>query len=320
MAGVGGALRAWRAGVVIGACAGSLAGLGHARGASLAVSQPASAQATSLSAASLSALSLRAGEAELNLNQPEPAPPGEAAPADAGAPAGGEAPAPEIVAEKGFFEGWKGNIEGGLNGSDGNSENLSFRFGVGANRKVETMETVANFTYAYATDDGEKSKNRAEFFGKNDWLFKDSPWGFFAQAKLEYDDFQDWDWRLSLYAGPTYTVIKNERTTFRLKAGAGATKEFGSTRNEWIPEGIVGFDLTHKLTDRQSVYVSAEYLPSLSDFPDYRINAKAGWEILVDPEVNMTLKLGIEDRYNSNPGPGFRKNDVDYFIILAWTF
>jgi hypothetical protein len=50
------------------------------------------------------------------------------------------------------------------------------------------------------------------------------------------------------------------------------------------------------------------------------MNAKAGWEIVVDPEVNMTLKLGVEDRYNDNPGPDRKKNDIEYFALLAWSF
>ncbi|MGE3107135.1 MAG: YdiY family protein [Phycisphaerales bacterium] len=219
-----------------------------------------------------------------------------------------------------FFEGWKGKIEIGLNGSDGNSETLSFRGAVGGKRITDTMETTLDLSYLYSTDDGEKTKSRGEFVGKNDWLFKDSPWGFFVLGKVEFDEFQDWNWRTSAFAGPSYTFIKNERTTLRGRAGLGITKEYGGRRNEIIPEGLIGVDFTHKLTDRQSIFLSAEWLPSLSDWPDYRANAKAGYEIVVDPSTNMLLKLGIEDRYNSNPGEGIKKNDIEYFILLGWEF
>lgn len=259
---------------------------------------------------------------------PAPAPPVDgaaqpAAPAPAAPPAtppAAPAPPPPPPPPATFFEGWKGKIELGLNGSDGNSETLSVRAAVGGKRTTETMETTAELSYLYNTDDGEKTKSRGELNVKNDWLFKDSPWGFFVQGKAEYDEFQDWNWRTSLYAGPSYTFIKNERTTLRGRAGVGISKEYGGSKNEITPEALVGLDFTHKLTDRQSIYVSAEWLPSLSDWPDYRANAKAGYEIVVDPETNMLLKLGIVDRYDSNPGEDIKKNDIEYFVILGWEF
>lgn len=232
-------------------------------------------------------------------------------------------PPPPPIAEEAtlsFWQGWKGTVEAGLNGSDGNSENLSARGGLGLKRVTDEMETVAGLSYIYSTSDGIKSKSRGELFIRNDWLFKDSPWGFFAQGKIEFDEFQDWNWRASAFAGPSYTVIKNETTTFRLRAGAGLTREFGGSRNDIIPEALAGFDFTHKFDERQSIFVNYEYLPSLKQFPDYRMNAKAGYEIVVDPSSNMTLRLGVEDRYNSDPGSDRKKNDFEYFALLAWAF
>src|SRR5262249_26288642 len=101
-----------------------------------------------------------------------------AKPQDAKAPDGKAAeaaPKPEIS----FWNGWKRNVDLGLNGASGNSENLSVRGLVGAERKSETLETKANIQYVYATDDGDKSKSRGEANLFNNWLFsKDSRWGW----------------------------------------------------------------------------------------------------------------------------------------------
>lgn len=219
-----------------------------------------------------------------------------------------------------FWEGWKGQVEAGINGSDGNTETLNARAGIALKRTTDLMETLAAATYNYATDAGEKTKSRGELFVRNDWFFKDSPWGFFAQGRAEYDEFQDWDYRLSAFAGPTYTVVKNDKTTFILRAGAGISREFGGSENDIVPEALAGFDFTHKFTDNQSVFVNYEYLPSLKDFPEYRMVTKAGYQITVDPSTKMVLKLGVEDRYDSDPGDGRKKNDIDYFALLAWNF
>jgi len=235
------------------------------------------------------------------------------------APADPKAPPAKPADPDSFFKGWKGTVEGGLNGSSGNSDNLSFRFGVGATRETSTMKTAAAASYTYASSDGEKTKSRGVFDLRNDWIVKD-PWMFFATGKAEYDEFQDWDWRLSAFAGPGYYAIKNDRTKLLGRVGLGLTREIGGERNEIIPEGLIGVDFEHKLTERQKLFASVEWLPDLSNLWEYRVNAKAGWEILVDPEVNMTLKLGFEDRYNHNPGPDRKKNDTEYFALLAWTF
>ena len=238
-------------------------------------------------------------------------------------PPAAAAPAPEAPAKPAdpdsFFKGWKGNVEGGLNGSEGNSENLSFRAGIGATRETSKMKTTAALTYTYATSDGEKTKSRGVFDLRNDWNMGER-WIFFATGKVEYDEFQDWDWRISAFAGPGYYFVKHDRTKLLGRVGLGLTREIGGSRDEFIPEGLVGLDLEHKLTQRQKLFASVEWLPDLSELWEYRVNAKGGWEILVDPEVNMTLKLGIEDRYNHNPGPNREKNDVEYFMLLAWNF
>lgn len=219
-----------------------------------------------------------------------------------------------------FFKGWTFNLDGGVNGSDGNTETLSARVGAGAARLTPTMETRLDISYTYATDSGEKTKSRGEFNARNDWLSTTSPWGFFALGKVEYDEFQDWDWRLSGFAGPSYTVLKNETTLFRLRAGAGGSYRIGGQDEEFRPEALAGFDFEHAFNDRNKVFATAEWLPRLDDWPEYRVNARAGWEILVDPESKLSLKLGVNNRYDSDPGSGFKKNDIEYFALLSLAF
>jgi putative salt-induced outer membrane protein YdiY len=219
-----------------------------------------------------------------------------------------------------FWHGWKRTADLGLNGSEGNSENASLRAGIGAERKASDMETKAGINYQYATSDGTKTKSRGEAFARNDWLFADSPWGFFAQGKVEYDEFQAWDWRVSFAVGPSYTFIKNDMTLVRGRVGLGGSQTFGDDDEEFRFEAMAGLDFEHKLTERQKITGMIEYYPNLSDFPDYRLVGQLGYELLVDPESNMFLKIGLADRYDSDPGDGRKKNDFEYFATLSWVF
>lgn len=234
-----------------------------------------------------------------------------------------EAPPPEEVppTPTSFLEGWKGTVEFGLNGSSGNTERVNLRAGLGAARKTDKTDTTLNFTYSWARDDGDNTENRARLDARNDWLLgDDTPWRLFAKGSFEFDDFQEWDSRASLFGGVGYEFIDTSETFLLGRVGAGITREFGGEDNDIMPEGLLGLDFRHALTERQQINATAEFLPDLEDIGAYRAIGRASYDILIDPEANLKLKLGVEDRYDSDPGDGFKRNDFDYFALIAWEF
>lgn len=223
-------------------------------------------------------------------------------------------------ASESWLRGWTGSAALGLNGADGNTERISFRAEAGGKRTVEAYETSFNLLYTYGRENSRETENRFEGGLRNDWLFKDSPWRLFALAKYEYDNFQDWDHRVSAFVGPAYEFLKTDTTFLLGRVGAGVSREFGGEDNTWTPEGLIGADFEHKFSDRQKLTASADFYPALDDFGPYRFTAKGAYEILVDPSNGLTLRLGVEDRYDSTPGEGFKRNDITYFALLAWNF
>lgn len=217
--------------------------------------------------------------------------------------------------------GWRRNVDVGVNGAEGNTDNFSGRIGLGAERKAEDMETKAGISYKYAQQDDEKNQSRGEAFVKNDYIWSDTSWGLYWLGRAEYDEFQAWDWRTSFFVGPTYTFIKTDKVLFRGRAGLGVNYEFGGEADEDAQfEGDIGFDYENKLTERQKLFLTGDFYPSFSEWPDYRWVLAGGWEILVDPEANMFLKLGFTNRYDITPGDGKKKNDFEYFATLSWVF
>jgi putative salt-induced outer membrane protein YdiY len=220
-----------------------------------------------------------------------------------------------------FFKGWKGGVEVGLDGSEGNAETFNLHAGVNAERKVDRMDTKASFIYLRATADGTTNKNRAELDLRNDWIFsKGSPWRAFVQGSAEYDDFQDWQYRLTAAGGMGYAFIETERTTLIGRVGLGLRDDLLGPDNRIHPELLLGVDWAHKISERQRIITTAEYYLDLLDPPQFRTKIKAEWEMLVDPETKMSLKIGAEDRYQSDPGPNSKKNDLDYYLLLVWSF
>ena len=259
---------------------------------------------------------------------PKPAAAAPAAAAPAATPPTPPAPAVTILPPpkevkpdpETFWDGWKHSAELGLNGAEGNSRSLSVRGGLTLDRETSLMETKIGASYNYATANGQKSTDHGELGARNDYRIA-PPWRIYVQGLLEYDTFQDWRWRLSAASGLGYEVIKDDNTLLLGRVGAGFSKQFQTTGSERIePELDLGLDFNHKFDDRQSFFVTLDYYPSLHRFTDYRATGKAGYELLVDPVHAISLKLGVEDRYQSVPGDGKKRNDLLYFAALVFDF
>lgn len=235
------------------------------------------------------------------------------------APAEGAAPLPPPEPES-WLEGWTGSVELGLNGSTGNTERLNLRGGVTGVRKTSDYESDFFVTHAYALDEGRNTESKTALQLKNQWLFEDSPWRFFALGRGDHDRFQDWEYRLSGYVGPAYEVIKDETTTLVARAGLGVSREFKGADEDWHPEALLGADFEHKISERQKISATTDIFPSLDEAGEFRAVALVAWELLVDPETNMSLKVGATADYDSNVPSGTRHADLDYFALLVWNW
>lgn len=279
------------------------AGVGLATG-SLAWAQPTTDDAKARVAAAKAAL--EAAQAELDAANASLA---EAEAAETGIPA----------PEPGFFQGWDGSVEAGINGSTGNSENFNFRLALNAERLTDKMETRFDASYKYANSEGQKSDNRFTTGLRNDWLFQDSPWRLFAQGRYEYDEFQDWTHRISGAVGVGYEFIKNDTTTLIGRVGIGGNQTIGGADEGFTPEGLLGLDFTHKLDESQSIALGTEVLPSLDPVGDYRVNSYAEYKVTINPENDMFMKAGVMHRWDSDPGDA-KHSDLDYYLTLGWGF
>lgn len=219
-----------------------------------------------------------------------------------------------------IFEGWTGSVDVGLSGASGNTENFNVRGAIGA--KKETPKSVQDLSVVYfrATDDGDETDDRWDVNYRYDYKLDAPRWRLFAKGRYEYDEFKDWLHRISLHGGVGYELVKTDKMFLLGRVGAGAYLEIGGEENAWQPEGLLGYDFDYVFTERQKVFATGDYFPSFNDLRQYRIVNKAGYELKVDPEVNMMLKAGVESEYDSSPGEGFNKHDFRYFLSLGWAF
>ena len=112
--------------------------------------------------------------------------------------------------------------------------------------------------------------------------------------------------------------MDTDTTQFRPRFGSGVSREFGGVDEEWKPEAVFGFDFTRQISSRQEFKATVDYFPVWGDFADYRLLTDISWELVLDEVNNLSLKVGVIDRYDSTPN-GAQPNDVDYSVLLLWS-
>ncbi|MFO0935188.1 MAG: DUF481 domain-containing protein [Gemmataceae bacterium] len=214
---------------------------------------------------------------------------------------------------------WSGNVETGFNGQSGNTNVTNFRQGIHAQRKTSDNFFMTDLLYNFSKQEGVTTQNQALFNARDEVLFANSPWSIFGATNIEWDEFKAYDLLVGVYGGLGYTAVDDGQTLFKLRAGAGAVKRFGGPDDRWIPEALFGFDFNRKFTDTQSFISSLDYYPRLDQWGQYRVRARAAYEIIVDKKMGMAIRLGVQTRYDSDPGPA-KRLDVNYFATLGFNF
>ena len=188
----------------------------------------------------------------------------------------------------------------------------------GANlRKKDWSDLKVALNYVKASADYVETKHNAQLEVHHDWLLGESRWSPYAKSIFVYDEFRPYRCELTLNAGIGYRFIKTENTTLTGRFGSGASRKFRGSDNTWEPEAMFGVDFEHKISERQKFRVTVEYYPEWGDFALYRIRTDAAWEVLLDEDTNMSLKLGVIDRYDTRDS-GQEPNALDYTLLLLW--
>lgn len=235
-------------------------------------------------------------------------------------PESGEQPAADEVVILPEWKLWSGSFDLGLDGSEGNTQAMNFRFGFHAQRKTEFSILTLGVDYNKRETQNEITTDRLFFDGRYERLLGQTRWSLFAHQTIEYDQFQPFDSRDTTDVGLGYRLIKSDTTTLVGRVGGGFSHEYGGPQSgRYVPEAVFGLQLERQLNNRQKLYGSVDYAPDVTGFNHYRIRTQAAWEALLDSQRNLSLRLGVLERYNSlyeNTQP----NDLDYALMLLWKF
>lgn len=244
---------------------------------------------------------------------PPPAPPEDAPEIGAGAD-GGLLPPPRPKV-------WFGGADLGLNGATGNSELFNLRVNWNVRRRTDRNVFTSDLQYVYSKQNHSTNTHQALFNTRDELLFPGTPWSVFTAGQVEYDQLRAYRFRVGSYAGAGYTVVDTPTWVLKLRAGAGATREFGTdgARDRWVPELLLGYDFRYRMNDRSTFVSILDYYPKASDVRQWRARARAAYEYVLDPTTGAVVRLGVQERYDSDPGNA-KRNDLTYFATFGFKF
>jgi hypothetical protein len=120
--------------------------------------------------------------------------------------------------------------------------------------------------------------------------------------------------------GTQYPLIKNGDTTFLGRLAGGLSRDYaGLAEGQRIPEVLFGCQFEHQITQRHKILGAVEYARDVTDFGRHRIRTLAAWEVLLDPDKNVSLRTGILESSNK-ASTGEQATNLNYTVDLIWKF
>lgn len=213
---------------------------------------------------------------------------------------------------------WKWSVEIGAGGQSGNVDSTDIRTAINGLIEDDKDRWTLGASYRYADTEKVKTKDQGTALARKDWLLPDSKYFIYAGGRFDYDDFQEWDYRVTGSAGVGYQWIATEETNIRFAVGLAGTREYEGNDDSWRLEGVLGFEGAWKLSESQSIESAITLFPDLETQDDYRVIGDLGWKVKLDTFENMSLKVGLHDEYDSHRESPFDRNDFQWYIALLF--
>jgi putative salt-induced outer membrane protein YdiY len=230
----------------------------------------------------------------------------------------------EVEADSGLFgtgilSDWERRFDLGIAGRAGKSKNMQINAGFTADFEDEQSRISHKTAYYRSESDGELSAHSLYSQFNKDWLQNDSEWFYFAGGKIDFDEFKDWDYRLSGNGGMGYDIYDTETFLLSGRAGLGFSQTFGGAREEFIPEGLLGIDAKWDISEVQEVKFSNTLYPNLKESSEFRNLTSLDWTLDLTAVSDVALKVGLLNEYDSATEDGISKNDFKYTVSLSWS-
>lgn len=189
----------------------------------------------------------------------------------------------------------------------GNTEISALNLGEKLVLRSGRWEHRQGFGSVYASQDGKQTSNLIFTNWRSDWTFRPRL-SLFGYVGFDRNEFAGISRRFEEAVGLSAKLVTLPNDQWTVEAGlalnqqratTGSTLDFSSVRSATT--------FKHLFSAHAYFLQLVEYLPSLEDGPDYRINSESA--IVAPLSEHIAMKAGYVVRFDNLPEAGRRKND-----------
>lgn len=214
---------------------------------------------------------------------------------------------------------WETSAAAGLTLTKGNSDTLLVTLGLNTKRDWDHNQAAFGIAAGYGENNQVKNNEFITGFGQYNRLFTER---FYGGLRVDgnYDGIAGLDYRITATPLAGYYFIKTTNTTLSAEVGPSYVWEKYESTGKANYFGIrFGERFEHKLTANTKVWESASYTPKVEQWMEkYVITAEAGIDTLMTKK--WSLRLVLQDIYDSQPSPGRENNDIRLIAGTAYKF
>jgi putative salt-induced outer membrane protein YdiY len=218
---------------------------------------------------------------------------------------------------------WTGSVNLGLTYSDNSTTNLTLNLGASAKRETKESVLTMNVQYFYSKDEDKITDNDVIASIDQTWIMSDKdgplPWSYFAQGTYQWDQFENWEQRVSPYAGIGYALRRTEALTVDLRFGGGGTWQYDGN-DGFRTQFLFEVNSSWMIDDRSSLTGAVKFAPNVNDFQDYLLTVSAVYKAQLMKDSPLTFNVSFLNIYDSDPGVGENGNDLKLVFGLGFNF
>ncbi|MEN6406018.1 MAG: hypothetical protein ABFC77_06055 [Thermoguttaceae bacterium] len=119
-------------------------------------------------------------------------------------------------------------------------------------------------------------------------------------------------------------LMESDNTVFRGRFAGALSSEYvqsvgTSDDASRVPEVLFGLQFERRLDARNKILGEMEFGRDVMEFGRSRVCTKAAWEVLLDPEKNLSLRTGLQER-STRTSTAEPMKELDYTLDVIWKF
>lgn len=212
---------------------------------------------------------------------------------------------------------WDSSIAAGLTVTRGNSDTLLFTAKFQTQKKLPLNEWIYEADAAYGENASVLSEEILHGNAQYNHLYNEQLYGY-ASADALHDGIQDLAYQVTLSPGAGYHFVKTLATDVVGEIGPGVITQRRGDEDDTYLTMRLAEHWNQKLSPNSKAWEKVEFLPDMTKFANYIMNAEVGMESAFTK--NLSLQVTLDDSFVNEPAAGRGNNDIRLVSGIVYKF